>query len=122
MLRRRAADEVRVPAHASASPATPPLPCRRGRFVSGGGDPLALVVSLNVKRRNLTASQRAVAAAEAASNFGQSGREAARVFGVSKTYVANAFALVTRAPDLAESVKAGSMPLAEAFDYRRPDP
>ena len=32
---------------------------------SDGADPLALVVSLNVKRRHMTASQRAISAAEA---------------------------------------------------------
>jgi hypothetical protein len=32
---------------------------------ANGGDPLALVVSLNVKRRNVSAGHKAIAAAEA---------------------------------------------------------
>lgn len=41
----------------------------------------------------------------------------ADLFEASKNYVQQARALVTRAPDLAESVKAGSMPLAEAPSF-----
>lgn len=94
-------------------------------FVSvNGADPLALVVSLNVKRRNLTSGQRAIAAAEAwglIANSGTKQRDAkdrhatlAAQFGVSKTYVQQARALVERAPDLAAQVKSGvmSMPVA----------
>lgn len=116
MLRRLGADEGVHPGASIRATCDPASSRRRGRFVSGA-DPLALVVSLNVKRRNLTASQRAVAAAEAGVNLDtgtsrESRKQLARLFDVSVGYIANARALVTRAPDLAESVKAGNRPLA----------
>ncbi len=89
---------------------------------ANGTDPWTLVVSLNVKRRNLTASQRAVAAAEAGSNIGtgRANRKAvAEQFGISTGYLGHAVALHQRAPDLAEAVKLGAKPLAEAYDELR---
>jgi len=88
-------------------------------FVSvNGDDPVALVVSLNVKRRNLSQAQRAIAAAEVASsgaNFGP-GKKAERLaelFGVSSGYIKQATALDT---ELAAEVKAGVRGLSEAYE------
>lgn len=70
----------------------------------------------------MTASQRAIAAAQATvSKLTREGRSAtAKTFEVSEGYVSQARALVDRAPDLAEAVKAGRRPLAEAYeDLRR---
>jgi hypothetical protein len=89
-----------------------------------GDDPLALVVSLNVKRRNLTAGQKAVAAAEAwdmgSLKVGK-GRAAAlaELFGASKAYVEQARALLERDPPAAEAVKNGDLTLAEAHEALR---
>jgi hypothetical protein len=79
---------------------------------------LALVISLNVQRRDMTAGQRAIVAArslpafeEAARKRQTSGRaqaegrrsrdDAARVFKVGKDAVQQAKALLAEAPDLA---------------------
>ena len=93
-------------------------------FVSvNGADPVALSVSLNVKRRNLTKSQTAIAAAQVwdGANFGPGKRadHLAEMFGTSAGYIKNARALLDRAPDLADAVKAGTMPLADAYEELR---
>lgn len=88
-----------------------------------GSDPVAYVVSMNVKRRNLTAGQRAIAAAHAwellrTSPVRGKGRTAARLaadFGIGRESVERARALVAKAPDLAERVKGGGQ-LSEAYD------
>lgn len=93
-----------------------------------GEDPLAFVVSLNVMRRNLRPSQRAIAAAEAwpleeaghggARASGQSSHlktreRLARLFDVGAKSIQQARALET---DLAAEVKAGTRPLADAYE------
>jgi hypothetical protein len=88
-----------------------------------GSDPLALVVSLNVRRRDLTAAQRAIAAAEAWGMIGGTredsrAKKLARVFGVNNAYVSQARALVERDPVGAATVKAGGS-LAEAYEALR---
>lgn len=94
------------------------------QFVSvNGDDPVALVVSLNVRRRNLSASQRAVAAAEASrfsTRFGNAERKRlAGAFATNETYLANARALVERDPDAAAAVKAGAKTLDDAYRQLR---
>jgi hypothetical protein len=90
-----------------------------------GDDPVAYVVSLNVHRRNLSAGQRAIAAAEAWDVTQSGSREEpkpkrlAAMFGVAHGYVSQARALVERDPDAAAAVKAGALPLAEAYDALR---
>lgn len=68
-----------------------------------------------------TASQRAIAAAEACELFTPNGLSAsmrkrvARDFGTNEKYLANARALVERDPDAAGSVKAGAQSLDDAY-------
>lgn len=95
-------------------------------FVSSNGDdPVALVVSLNVKRRNLSASQRAIAAAEAWDVVAltvQPNRDTPRrkhlstIFGVGENLVQQARALVERDPAAAAAVKAGRARLDAAYN------
>jgi hypothetical protein len=51
---------------------------------------VAAIVSLNLARRHLTQTQRAVLAAEVCSTVEQTVRESARTFGVSATMVSQA--------------------------------
>lgn len=85
-----------------------------------GDDPVAYVVSLNVRRRNLNASQRAIAAAQASelfTRFGNAERQRlSRLFGTNEKYLANGRALVERDPVAAEAVKAGDRHLLDAYD------
>lgn len=87
---------------------------------ANGDDPVALVVSLNVKRRNLTKAQTAIAAAEAwdmvADQPGKRARNLARIFGTNHDYVAQARALVERDRAGADAVKAGGLALKDAYD------
>jgi ParB-like chromosome segregation protein Spo0J len=98
-------------------------------FETAEGDPLALVISLNVNRRHLTTGQRAIAAAEAWELV--SPRTSKRaiadrhktlgvMFGVSATSVQRARALVERDPALAAVVKNGGglKPAYEALTER----
>lgn len=85
-----------------------------------GGDPLTLVVSLNVNRRHLTAGQRAIAAAEAWDLVGTTGGTKRRdvlaaMFGVAGGSVQQARALVERDPALAIVVKNGGI-LKHAYE------
>ena len=61
-------------------------------------------MSLNVKRRNLTKAQTAIAAAQAARDFSHSNRRVAEMFDVSTNYVNQAKALVDRDPPAAKAV------------------
>jgi hypothetical protein len=86
-----------------------------------GDDPVALVVSLNVKRRNLTAGQRAIAAAEAwelGSEKVRNSRAKAlgQQFAVNYRYIEHARALVERDRAGADAVKSGIRSLKDAYD------
>jgi hypothetical protein len=107
------------------------------RFEDFEGDDkaaLAYVVSANLQRRDLTAGQRAVVAARVLQQRG--GRwggdrkssanqvptfrhlnrdSAAALFKVNKEYIQQAKTLVTDAPDLAERVAVGALPVSTAY-------
>jgi hypothetical protein len=105
---------------------------------ANGGDPVALAVSLNVKRRNLTRDQRAIAAAGAwplyevetgAAAHGKSARSGptsdrtrdrlATLFAVNKNAIQQARALLERDPDAAEAVKNSRVSLDHAYEALR---
>jgi ParB-like chromosome segregation protein Spo0J len=97
---------------------------------------LALVISLNVQRRDMTAAQRALVAARALPMFedaadgrkkagktigtnrpkGRARTDAAAVFKVGEKAVQQAKALLTEAADLVEEVEAGTLTLAGAYE------
>jgi hypothetical protein len=93
---------------------------------------LALVISVNVQRRDLTAGQRAIVAAKSLSLFestkkpgpksgtnsatsGRSRDDAARVFKVGVNAIQQAKALLSEATDLAAQVECCSLSLAAAW-------
>lgn len=107
---------------------------------NGGGSAVGFVVSLNIHRRHLTASQLAIIANEAlpmyeaeakarmlATQNNQAAREivpqqvngkavdqAAKDFGTNGRYVQDAKVIQTVAPDLAAAVKSGDMTIPQA--------
>lgn len=84
-----------------------------------GSDPLAFVISMNLHRRHLSTSQRAIIAAELSGPQQQGARhdlgknaqvsrvEAAKLLNVSERTVKNAAALIEVAPEAAEEIKVG---------------
>jgi hypothetical protein len=112
------------------------------RFEDFDGDDataLALVISLNVQRRDLTAGQRAIVAAKSLPMFEEMAKarmaeggkrkggtnnatphrardDAARVFKVGSNAVQQAKALRADAPDLAEQVECRALSLAAAYE------
>ncbi len=98
---------------------------------------LALVISLNVQRRDMTAGQRAIVAARALPMFealhpegrpkrgtdsatkGRSRDDASKVFKVGANAVQQAKALLANAPDLAQQVEACTVSLAAAYEEQQ---
>ncbi len=74
---------------------------------------------MNVKRRNLTQSQKAIAAAEAAVKIDLPSREISALFGISNGYAKQSRVLLARDPIGAEEVKTGARSLADAYDALR---
>ena len=93
-------------------------------YVTLDGDPLALVDRPNRRRRNLTAQQRAIIAAEAwelvdGTKEDSRAKKLARTFDVNHDYISRARALVERAPAAAEAVKVGEADLTGAYEALR---
>ena len=106
------------------------------RFEEFDGDDeaaLRLVISLNVQRRDMTPSQRAIVAAKAmramperrgrpgkggksSHVFGETRGVVAKTFKVSDKYVQYARAVLDEASDLAERVEVATLPLAAAYE------
>ncbi len=84
-----------------------------------GSDPVAYVLSANVARRNLTKGQRAMALARMRLLSNQSSRDIAVAGAVSQTRVVQASMVIDHAPELANAVMAGTMPLNDAYAEAR---
>jgi ParB-like chromosome segregation protein Spo0J len=103
------------------------MACVTPRFMTiDGDDPLALVLSLNVSRRNTTASQRAIIAADAWEMARAVKIDRKRIrdrladqFGISNGYIQQARYLVKHDPDAADAVKRGELLLAPAYEAAR---
>jgi hypothetical protein len=115
-----------------------PVACEKAgvepRFTEYEGDDagaLALVISLNVQRRDLTAGQRAIVAARALEQMperrGRPGKDGKSSQVLSRDVVANQFkvsdksvqqarALLTESPDLASQVECCALSLAAAYE------
>ncbi len=104
-------------------------------FVPNGISALAWVISQNLKRRQLTASQKAVIALEAEPMFarelkanqrkgqqkiadprlkGQARDKAAELAGVNRQYVSDVKRIRAKAPELISQIKTGAITIAEA--------
>lgn len=90
--------------------------------LDGEADPWTVAISLNVKRRNLTKGQTAIAAADGwdmpAAKVRSSNRAKvlAAIFHISPRYVEHARALVQRDRAGADAVKNGDQSLKDAYD------
>ena len=113
----------------------------------GGGSPLAWVVAVNLVRRHLTASQRAVVAfellplleaeakdrqrrspgrgkkvaSELATSSGKASQTAARITGANSAYVERVKAVSKKAPEVVAELKSGRMTMSEAARLARVD-
>lgn len=80
-----------------------------------GDDPTGYVLSLNVHRRHLTASQRAMIAAKARLLGKQSVRDTAASAGVAASEISKSSTVIDHAPELADDVRLGRTPLNDAY-------
>jgi ParB-like chromosome segregation protein Spo0J len=91
-------------------------------FVEHGGDDSAraLVISLNIQRRDLTAAQRAIAAARCMDQTQKQSRNGRKTvagqFKVGQVSVQQAKAILAEAPDLAAQVEGSALSLAAAYE------
>jgi hypothetical protein len=109
------------------------------------GSPVSWVLSQNIRRRQLTTTQRAFIAVEAEKLFaieakqrehnrkttqatlpesskGQARDQAAKALDVSPRYVQDAKAIATKSPEVAAQAKAGKVSMAEAKHATQPTP
>ena len=102
--------------------------CRRAgvepRFSVHDGDPVALIVSENMQRRDLTQAQKAHLAVAAISDSeirGRSGQMTvlARVTGVSQSKIGEARTIAEYRPDLPQQVIAGTITHTDAYEQAR---
>ena len=84
-----------------------------------GSDPVAYILSANIARRNLTKGQRAMAVAKLLLSSNGSQAEGAQSSGVSQQRVSQANTVIRNAPELADAVMAGTMPLNDAYAQAR---
>lgn len=110
-----------------------------------GSDPIGFVVSLNLSRRHLTSSQRAVIALEVErqlaedarkrqqggqggvllsqkfeqANDGKASEQAARMVGTNRQYVSDAKNIVDKAPELIDKVRSGELTIPQAMHQLR---
>lgn len=81
-----------------------------------GDDPVGYVLSCNEHRRHMNKGQRAIATARTCLFNKHSVRDGAKAAGVASAYVSKANQVIEHAPDLADQVAAGAMPLNTAYD------
>ncbi len=113
------------------------------RTWQGSGSPLAFVISLNLNRRHLTSSQKAVVALEVEKHLAQEARqqqgrrsdllqksakslrplhaaqEAGKLVGTNRQYVIAAKQINKSAPELLETVRSGKLTIPEARQLSR---
>ncbi len=90
-------------------------------FTTFEGDPVSFVLSSNEHRRHLNKGQRAIAVVQtlySVKSFGDQTTTAER-FDISEGFISRASTVINHAPDLAESVLAGSLGLNAAYDQAR---
>lgn len=84
-----------------------------------GTDPVAYILSTNIARRHLTKGQRAMAVARACFETKQTVRGLSAATGVSAGRIGFASTVLQFAPDLADGIMAGSIPLDQAYEEAR---
>lgn len=103
-----------------------PTPCCRGlagvepTFTThDGDDPDGYVLSVNIARRHLSNGQQAMVAARARLVSNQTQREMAEATGLNSGRIGHAKTVLDYAPELADAVTAGTMPLDKAYSEAR---
>jgi hypothetical protein len=97
--------------------------CRRARIspqytlLADWEDPVNYILSANIYRRNLSKGQRALITARL-SDF-LTTREAGTLSGTSRDYISRARTVLRYAPDLVNSILAGSLSLDNAYEEAR---
>ncbi|MER5348933.1 ParB/RepB/Spo0J family partition protein [Kitasatospora sp. NPDC002551] len=84
-----------------------------------GTDQVAYILSANVHRRHISAGQRAMVQAMYLSLSGHSLRTHAKLHAISRTRLSLANTVLKTAPDLADRVRDGKLPLDTAADIAR---
>ncbi len=84
-----------------------------------GQDPVSYILSANVNRRNPTKGQRAMAVARLLVSNNLTQEEAAETTGVLRSRLSHANTVLSHAPELADAVMAGTVPLNDAYAEAR---